>query len=54
MDGGGTVTYSAVLYKVIVWDESYLDSPFDSSFTQRTGTDFYIFPFNFGDKKPPA
>lgn len=49
--GGGTAIYSAILYKVIVWNETYLERPFDSSFKTRTGTDFYFFPFNFGDKE---
>ena len=46
----GTVEYSAVLYKVIVWDDMYLEQPIDSAFIRRSGTDVYIFPFNFGIK----
>ena len=50
-EGRGTFIYSAILYKVIVWDEMYLESIWDSSFKKRKGTDIYIFPFNFGDKE---
>ena len=46
----GTVEYSAILYKVIVWDDMYLERPYDGAFTKRKGTDFYFFPFNFGTK----
>jgi len=57
---GGTVKYSAVLYKVIVWhtmnpgyDYNKVDSNGKYIGTEPfylTGTDVYIFPFNFGDK----
>ena len=50
LEGGGTYVYSAIFYKVIVWDEMYLEHIFNSSFKQRKGVDVYIFPFNFGDK----
>ena len=50
-EGRGTFIYSAVLYKVIVWDEFCFESIFSSSPTPRRGTDVYIFPFNFGEKQ---
>lgn len=40
---GGTKSYNAVLYKIIVWNA--LDENEPGGY--RTGTDFYIFPFNF-------
>lgn len=55
---GGTVEYSAILYRIIVWHKinpnaSYLDHKIvDNGQPQYlTGTDFYIFPFNFGEKE---
>ena len=50
-EGRGTFIYSAVLYKVIIWDEFYFENWWNSSPKPRTGTDVYIFPFNFGDKE---
>ena len=47
---GGTVVYSAVLYKVIVWHRAYINEQSEPDFI--TGTDVYIFPFNFGEKQP--
>ncbi|HPG92496.1 MAG TPA: hypothetical protein PK675_03715 [Clostridia bacterium] len=45
---GGTVVYSAFFYKVIVWHRAYINEQSEPDFI--TGTDFYIFPFNFGEK----
>ena len=50
-EGGGTYEYCAIFYKVVVWNDLYLEHPYDSTFKSRTGTDFYIFPFNFGQKE---
>lgn len=36
-EDGGTQTYTALTYKVIVWEQ--IDG--------KTGTEFYIFPNNF-------
>jgi len=47
---GGTVVYSAVLYKVIIWHRGYITEQNEPDFI--TGTDFYFFPFNFGEKQP--
>jgi len=46
---GGTVEYAAVLYKVIVWNQIYND-PDSDEIKYHTGTNVYIFPFNFGQK----
>ena len=49
---GGTVIYAAVLYKVIVWKQIMpIEEENETSTGYRTGTDFYIFPFNLGDKE---
>lgn len=47
----GTVIYAAVLYKIVIWNDMYLEKLTDSTFVSRTGADFYIFPLNFGEKK---
>lgn len=56
---GGTIEYSAVFYKVIFWHKINPDAKYDkegyyveSEESQYlTGTSFYIFPFNFGNKE---
>ncbi|MBC8569674.1 hypothetical protein [Zongyangia hominis] len=40
---GGTRTYTALLYKVIVW------RPLEEGEDHKTGTEVYIFPDNFHD-----
>lgn len=40
---GGTTTYNAVLYRIVVWHA--LDENEPSGY--KTGTEFHIFPFNF-------
>ena len=61
LNDGGTVIYSAVLYKIIVWHQINLNARvFTNSNGKQidnnepeflTGTYFYIFPMNFGDKE---
>lgn len=57
-DDGGTIDYAAVLYRVIVWHQlnsAYRDAQTDEIRANEpeyhTGTDVYVFPFNFGDKE---
>ncbi|MDR2712056.1 MAG: hypothetical protein LBB91_02960 [Clostridiales bacterium] len=50
-DGEGTVVYSALIYKVIIWNDLHLKRPFVSTFNPQPEIDFYIFPFNFWPKK---
>ncbi len=38
---GGTVVYSALAYKVIVWHAIIAEGQF------KSGTEFYVFPNNF-------
>jgi len=55
---GGTVEYVAVFYRVIKWKQFNPHALYDEEGRYiesdqpkyLTGTDFYIFPFNFGDK----
>jgi len=42
LEDGGTKTYTAVLYKIIVWNK-IID---DSSNGYKTGTEIYFFPNN--------
>jgi len=42
-EDGGTKTYTAVLYKIIVWHK-IID---DNSGDYKTGTEIYFFPNNF-------
>ncbi len=53
LDDGGTVIYSAMFYKVIVWNQLYveLDDNLIHHTETHTGTSIYIFPFNFGQKE---
>jgi hypothetical protein len=56
---GGTVEYNAILYKIIVWKQLNPKAVGDSNGKYidngepeyLTGTDYYIFPFNFGVKE---
>ena len=49
---GGTVFYSAILYKIIVWNTHIYEISEDTGDLERTvksGIELHVFPFNFNN-----
>ncbi|MFQ8705745.1 MAG: hypothetical protein ACLR9T_06740 [Thomasclavelia sp.] len=47
---GGTITYTSISYKIIIWKtlESSESDDMNNVVSNKEKIDFYIFPFNFG------